>query len=196
MSSPRRRPRGYLELVHHASDGRRPTLKPGCWAVVSDPSLERPLALGLVSAGPHYQHEDGHAIAAFWQLHDGSWRSTSSLTRLDLAGVLEDATAALAAIRRGQNPETRGDAVLRTHRAACLARRALPQIAGDAAAQLEALIALDVALADLEQAWRDMVRTRLPNLARALAAAAACELARLPGWTPGEGRPHPAWGRP
>lgn len=191
MSSARRS-RRYADLVHRAEDGRRDPITVGCWAVVADQSCERPLALALVKDGPSYLHQDGHAIDAVWLLHDNSWRSHLDLTRLDLASVLEEATALLAGIRRGRNPAESDELILRTHRAACLARQSLPAVAGEEAGTLSSLVALDDAIAASEQAWREMVRTRLPNLARALHDAGACELARRGDWEPGEGRPHPS----
>jgi len=194
MTSARRQPRRYAELVHRIEDGKPAPLEVGCWVVVSDKDHAIPLTLAQLIAGPHHQKQADETIAIYWQLHDGTWRPAHELTRLDLAGVLSEAAETLAAIRSGGNPEEREVTILRVHRAACLARRAQPTVtAPEAAARLAELVTLDVALADHEQAWRDMMRTRLPNLARALAAAGALELARQPSWTPGEGRQHPGW---
>ncbi len=186
-----RRPRRYSELVHHASNGTRAALEIGCWVVVGDPWHEIALAIAMVVAGPEHISNAGYPPEQVWTLHDGVKRQVSDLSRLDLAGVLQEATEVLAGIRRGRDPEESDHAILRTHRAACLARRC--SVTGDALAPLVALIALDEALAEYEAAWREMVRVRLPNLVRCLRDAAVCELARHPFWSPGEGRPHPRW---
>jgi hypothetical protein len=134
---------------------------------------------------------DGSALGSVWTLHDGRRYGGSTLTRLDLAGVLEEATGLLASVRRGCDPSASDCEILRVHRAACLARRST--VVGDAQAALVALIALDQAIADYELAWREMVRVRLPNLVTSLRTAGMCELARTAGWEPGT--PHPRWVR-
>lgn len=191
MSSPKRS-RRYTELVNSPEDGKPPLIVEGGWVVVRDPACERPLVLAVVTGGPSYTHVDGHALDAVWELSDGSARSVMDLTPIDLAELLREATGILSAIRSGRDPSQYAAQVLRTSRAACLAARAAATAPREHADLLTALVELDRSIAEHEAAWREMVRTRLPNLARSLWGAAACELARCPDWTPGVGVVHPS----
>lgn len=181
------------EITHR--DSARPPIMPGSWVVVADVDFSRPVELAIVADGPEYTHASGHALGEVWTLEDGSKRSGEDLTALDVPGVLVDATALLRTIRLGG----RADDVetLRVHRVACLARRALGSGVGHRDL-LTAIVEVDQAIGDMEMAVRDMIRVRLPNLARSLYDAGALALARSPGWgSPGEPGdpmdPHPRW---
>ena len=194
MSTARLQNRRYTELAGRLGEGKPDPNEVGCWVVVLDRHIDVPLELSQVCEGPHHRHMDDETIGRYWRLHDGAWRSELDLPRIDLAGMLTEATGTLAAIRRGSRPMDHDATILRVHRAACLARRALASPLADRTV-LESVVAVDFALADTERAWGEMVRTRIPNLIRAIAAAAALELARAgQSWSPNvNGRPHPAW---
>jgi hypothetical protein len=193
----RRRDSRRAHLVHHQSNGARPTITPGCWVVVGAVGYEIPLALALVAAGPEFVHEDDHAIDEIWTLHDGTRRHRADLTVLDIADVLEEGTDLLGDIRGGRyQPRSDDVGLLRVHRAACLALKvtALDALGPEARALLDAVVNLDAAIADAEIAWRDLIRVRIPNLLNSLRIAGALELAREPGWTPNTaGISHPGW---
>lgn len=190
---PRRR---YPGLVRDPGDKPDP-ITVGCWVVVSDHDLERPLGLDIAVDGPEYVHANGHAIGEVWTLAGGERRSADDLTALDMADVISDGASLLGEIRGGRFLVDREARILRVHRAACLARRAIPRFGLgptqiDASHELASLVALDHAIADLEIAWRDLVHVRLHNLVKALSCAGALWLSNSPGWVPGfRDRPHP-----
>lgn len=184
------------DLVHRAEHGKREPIVVGCWVVVADQDCERPLAMALVSEGPDYVHQDGHALDEVWTLHTGEQRNRADLTPLDLAGILEDGARLLAASRSGGLHAGDDDvSILRVHRAACLAREAIATVDDQATRDvLEAVVSIDEAICEAEVAWRDFVRTCLPNLARSLGTAGMLELARSPMWEPNtDSIAHPRW---
>lgn len=188
------RARAELVQPHHASD-RAPIL-PGCWVVIADHDFTHPVQLGVVADGPRYGHMDGHAIGAVWTLADGHERSELDLTALDVDSVLNDAVHLLVDVRRCRAvPDVE---LLRVHRVACLARGALAAGWPDITIRsvLEAMVEIDWEISQSQDAVRDFMRRKLPNLVRSLYEAGALALARSPDWMPGDRfpcDPHPRW---
>ncbi len=221
MSSTTARPRRYADLIHELDEKRRDPVIPGSWVVVAaEEDLAGGFGISLAKAveGPSYTHVDGHCVQAVWRLHDGREIPQLRLTAVEISELLESATDALRWLRNGVHPDRILPEMLRAHRAGSLARRALeadgdpgrdPGIAWlteDDRCALRAMVSISGAIAELEIAWREMVRSRLPNLVRSLWLAGALEISRraggdLTGGTPGispaawqpntEGMPHP-----
>lgn len=219
MSSTAARPRRYADLVQQIDGKRRDPVVPGSWVVVPEGELASSpgISLALVVSGPSYQHADGVAIQAVWRLHDGREVPQLRLTAVDMAELLESATDALRWLRNGVHPDRILPEMLRAHRAGSLARRALGQggdlmrdpgishgrdpgisrLGEDDRLTLQSLVEVSAAIADLEQAWREMVRSRLPNLVRSLWLAGALEISRranreISAWESNTwGEPHP-----
>ena len=188
--------RRRADLVHRAEHGERQPIVVGAWVVVADQMLDSPLALAQVTDGPDFIHQDGHAIDEVWTLHTGAMAHRADLTVLDVAAVLEDGARVLASICGGRLRECDDVEILRVHRTACLARKAIDTVT-DQRDVLESVIAIDLAISDAEKMWREFIRVRLPNLLRALSTAGMLELARAPDWTPNiSSVPHPAFKEP
>jgi hypothetical protein len=186
-----RRPRRYVELVHSAADGARPPVVVGCWVVVADRAGAKPLTLARVVAGPQYVHQDGHAIGEVWELHTGEQHNHMELTALDLRALVDEGRAVLEALRAGSRSPEYDEIRLRVHRAACLARRCRDGLR-DAVPVLDALDVIDQLISQTSDALRELVRVRLPNVARVLYLVGLCELARDPAWHSGDpAHPHP-----
>lgn len=187
-----RRPRRYSELHH--GEGRRDPIEVGCWVVVD----QGPLELSHVVGGPRFAHLDGCVVGAAWLLADGEWHAGETITRLDLDGILVLGRDLSGKISAGKDPGIFADEILRIHRAACLADRARRTVNYaldlDRAALLSALVLVDAEVAALEEAWRHMVRVRLPILAANLAQVGLMEICRRSpvDWEPGDpAQPHP-----
>lgn len=181
------------DLVHVPGISARPPILPG-WAIASDDHLLRKPEIVLVREGPEYTHLNGHALGEIWTLHDGSRRPGAELTPLDLADVLEQAVGLLRDVRlcrRFQDAD-----ILRVHRASCLAQSS-PRagMTDHEEAALDALVALDWAIAEVEAARAECFRSRLPNLVKSLHWAGVLALAGSePAWVPGDPyHPHPRW---
>lgn len=200
MSAPaQQRPRHYADLVQQIDGKRRDPVVPGSWVVVPDGELASSpgISLALVVSGPSYQHADGVAIQAVWRLHDGRDVPQLRLTAVNLAELLESATDVLRWLRNGVHPARIQSEMVRAHRAASLAWRTYQVAFGfeaspggaDAArnaVQLDAedlhvlrsMVSTSAVIADLESAWYEMLRSRLPNLVRSLYWAGALEISR------------------
>lgn len=225
MNSTSARPLRYVNLVQNLDGKRRTPVIPGSWVVVTaDEDLAGAPGITLAKAveGPSYTHVDGHCVQAVWRLHDGREIPQLRLTAVEISELLESATDALRWLRNGVHPDRIPAEMLRAHRAGSLARRALEadgdpgisRLTEDDRCALRAMSAVSGAIAELEISWREMVRSRLPNLVRSLWLAGALEISRRAGgdltagvceisgispeispgaaWEPNtEGRPHP-----
>lgn len=181
------------DLIHVLGTSAKQPILPG-WAIAQDRDLLSKPQIVLVREGPEYTHMNGHALGEIWKLHDGSRRPGTELTALDLADVLEQAIGLLRDLRFCRRVEE-GD-IVRVHRASCLARTSPRNgMADHEEAALDAVVALDWAIAEVEAARAVCFRDRLPNLARSLHWAGALTLAGSdPAWVPGDPRrPHPRW---
>ncbi len=217
MTTPSR-PQRYTDLIQQIDGQRRAPVVPGSWVAVApeDLSAGSGISLAKVVRGPNYTHAEGVAIQALWFLHDGREIPELRLTAVDLAELIDHAADVLRWLRNGVHPDRLAAEMLRAHRAAALARRALgDQPRHESAVELDPadihklrkLLQLSGVISELEIAWREMVRSRLPNLVRSLYLAGALEISRRAGrdlvfgsipverpgeWMPNtEGRPHP-----
>lgn len=189
-----RRPRRYSELVQRPGDGQRQPIEVGCWVVVD----RVPLELSHVVGGPRFAHLDGCVVGSAWLLADGEWHAGEAITRLDLDEILALGRDLSGKISAGKEPGIFADEILRIHRAACLADSARRTVSYaldlDRAALLSALVFVDAEVAALEEAWRQMVRVKLPILAANLAQVGLMEICRRSpvDWEPGDpGDLHP-----
>lgn len=212
------RPQRYTDLVQQLDGQRRAPVVPGSWVVVAAEDLAggAGISLAKVVGGPSYTHAEGVAIQAVWLLHDGREIPQLRLTAVELSELLDSATDTLRWLRNGVHPDRIMAEILRAHRSAALARRTLDEtvrhpataveagrriwLEEDDLARLRALVSVSRAIAELDDAWREMVRSRLPNLVRSLYLAGALEISRrsggsFVGWEPGLGEPHPAFAR-
>lgn len=164
----------------------------GRWVVVTDQFRSGAPVLSKITDGPIRVCGDE---VARWVTHDGVTRRGEDLVLLDLADVLGEAIVLADDIRSARyRPGGDQTSILRVHRAACMSRRVtdLGRISDGDLRLLRDLVAIDRRIAELEHELVDLLRVRLPNLARALAFVGMIELARLPGWEPNTvGVPHP-----
>jgi hypothetical protein len=147
------------------------------------------ISLAKVVDGPNYTHVDGHCVQAVWRLHDGREIPQLRLTAVGISELLESATDALRWLRNGVHPDRILPEMLRAHRAGSLARRTLEadgdpgisRLSEDDRCALRAMVSVSGAISELEISWREMVRSRLPNLVRSLYLAGALEISRRAG---------------
>lgn len=181
------------ELVRRPSD-QPENLEHGRWVVVTDRYKRVAPSLALLITGPDLIDAFG-TMTEWWTTHDDRCHERDELTVLDLADVLGEAIGLLANIRAGRyRPGGDQTSILRVHRTACLANQVpcRDRLATDVTDVLDAIVHIDWQIAESEADLVALVRERLPNLVRAIALAAAIELAREPGWEPNTaGIPHP-----